>query len=150
MGVVTGKGLMCLVRERYGRCPTNGAPAALLVPSLGTICAEFAGVAAGMQIPGGPGPAASVPLAAAAVNVLVLRGSFGRVEHVLLDLSAIFAAYVVSGRCWRIPPGGDRARARRPGPALTHAAVLATVATVGARLAPCRSSSPTPSTSACP
>ncbi len=35
--------------------------------------------------------------AAAAVSVLVLKGSFRRVEHVLLALSAIFVAYIVSG-----------------------------------------------------
>jgi Mn2+/Fe2+ NRAMP family transporter len=38
-----------------------------------------------------------VPFAALAVGVLVLRGSFGRVEHVLLALSAIFVAYIFSG-----------------------------------------------------
>src|SRR6476469_3167056 len=49
-GVVTGKGLMRLVRERYGRHPTQWALAALLIANLGTICAEFAGVAAGMEV----------------------------------------------------------------------------------------------------
>jgi Mn2+/Fe2+ NRAMP family transporter len=136
MGVVTGKGLMCLVRERYGQRATHGALAALLVANLGTICAEFAGVAAGMQILGGPGPAVSVPLAAAAVSVLVLRGSFGRVEHVLLALSAIFVAYVVSGLLAH-PDWGATARGLVvPDLPLTHAAVLATVATVGTTLAP--------------
>ena len=39
----------------------------------------------------------SVPLAAVGVSVLVLRGSFHRVEHVLLALSAVFVAYIVAG-----------------------------------------------------
>jgi len=96
-GVVTGKGLMRLVRERYGRRPTQLALTALVVANVGTICAEFAGVAAGMQVLSDTSRYLSVPLAALAVSVLVLRGSFGRVEHVLLALSAIFVAYVISG-----------------------------------------------------
>lgn len=104
MGVVTGKGLMGLVRERYGRRATNGALAALLVANLGTICAEFAGVAAGMQILAGPGPAISVPVVAAAVSVLVLRGSFGRVEH-SCSPSARSSSPTWSPGCWRIPTG---------------------------------------------
>ena len=39
----------------------------------------------------------SVPLAAAGVSALVLRESFRRVEHVLLALSSVFVAYIVSG-----------------------------------------------------
>lgn len=89
-----------------------------------------------MQIPGGPGPVVSVLLAAAAVSVLVLRGSFGPVEYVLLALSAIFAAYVVSGLLAH-PDWGTTARGLVvPDLPLTHAAVLATVATVGTTLAP--------------
>ncbi|MEA2186471.1 MAG: hypothetical protein QOK16_1482 [Solirubrobacteraceae bacterium] len=136
MGVVTGKGLMCLVRERYGRRATQGALAALLVANLGTICAEFAGVAAGMQVLGGPSRYVTVPLAAAAVSVLVLRGSFGRVEHVLLALSAIFVAYVVSGLLAHPDWGATTRGLVVPGMPFTRAAALATVATVGTTLAP--------------
>jgi NRAMP (natural resistance-associated macrophage protein)-like metal ion transporter len=136
MGVVTGKGLMCLVRERYGRRATHVALGALLIANLGTICAEFAGVAAGMQVLGGPSAYLSVPFAAAAVSVLVLRGSFGRVEHVLLALSSIFVAYVISGLLAH-PDWGATARGLVvPDMPLTRAAVLATVATVGTTLAP--------------
>jgi len=68
--------------------------------------------------------------------VLVLRGSFGRVEHVLLALSAIFVAYVISGLLAH-PDWGATARGLVvPGLPFTRAAVLATVATVGTTLAP--------------
>jgi Mn2+/Fe2+ NRAMP family transporter len=43
MGIVTGKGLMALVRERYGGRGAAVALAALLVANFGTLCAEFAG-----------------------------------------------------------------------------------------------------------
>jgi NRAMP (natural resistance-associated macrophage protein)-like metal ion transporter len=135
-GVVTGKGLMRLVRERYGRRPTQWALAALLIANLGTICAEFAGVAAGMEVLSGTSRYVSVPLAAAAVSVLVLRGSFGRVEHVLLALSAIFVAYVVSGLLAH-PDWGATARGLVvPSIPLSRRGVLDIVATLGTTLAP--------------
>src|SRR4029079_3253096 len=49
-GVVTGEGLMRLVRERYGHRRTQIALTALVIANVGTICAEFAGVAAGMDV----------------------------------------------------------------------------------------------------
>jgi Mn2+/Fe2+ NRAMP family transporter len=51
-GVVTGKGLTRLVRERYGPRATTVALGALVVANLGTLCAEFAGVAAGAELLG--------------------------------------------------------------------------------------------------
>src|SRR5262249_26815343 len=50
MGIVTGKGLMTLVREHYGRGPVGIAIAALLIANTGTLCAEFAGISAGMDL----------------------------------------------------------------------------------------------------
>jgi len=96
-GVVTGKGLMRLVRERYPSRAVYAALTALVVANVGTICAEFAGVAAGMQVLAGTSRYLTVPLAALAVSALVLRGSFKGVEHVLLVLSSIFIAYIISG-----------------------------------------------------
>jgi NRAMP (natural resistance-associated macrophage protein)-like metal ion transporter len=135
-GVVTGKGLMRLVRERYGRSAAQAALAALVVANVGTICAEFAGVAAGMQVLAGASRYVIVPLAALAVSLLVLRGSFRRVEHVLLALSAIFAAYIVSGLLAR--PDWAAAAHGLVVPSMPGArqGVLDTVATIGTTLAP--------------
>jgi Mn2+/Fe2+ NRAMP family transporter len=107
-----------------------------VVANVGTICAEFAGVAAGMQALSGTSRYVSVPLAAMAVSVLVLRGSFGRIEHVLLALSAIFVAYVVSGFLAHPDWGATAHGLVVPGMPLTRKAVLTTVATVGTTLAP--------------
>lgn len=135
-GVVTGKGLMRLVRERRGRNAAVLAIAALVVANVGTICAELAGIAAGMQVLAGTPRGVSVPLAAAAVALLVLRGSFRGVEHVLLALSAIFAAYVISGFLAH-PDWGAAAQGlvvpRMPG---TRHGLLVVVATLGTTLAP--------------
>ena len=110
--------------------------AALVVANTGTLCAEFAGVAAGMGLLTGMSRYVSVPLAAAGVSVLVLRESFKRVEHVLLLLSAIFVTYIVSGVLAH-PDWGEAAKGLVvPSIPLTRDAVLLAVATVGTTLAP--------------
>jgi NRAMP (natural resistance-associated macrophage protein)-like metal ion transporter len=136
-GIVTGKGLMRLVRERYGLHAATAALAALVVANVGTLCAEFAGVAAGMEVlGGGTSRYASVPVAALAVSVLVLRGSFHRVEHVLLALGAIFATYLISGVLAH-PDWGATARGLAvPSLPLSRHGILVVVATVGTTLAP--------------
>lgn len=135
-GVVTGKGLMRLVRERYGHRRTQVALSALVVANVGTICAEFAGVAAGTQLLTGTSRYISVPLAAAAVSVLVLKGSFRRVEHVLLALSAIFVAYIISGVLAHPEWGATAKGLVLPDLPFTRRGALVIVATVGTTLAP--------------
>jgi NRAMP (natural resistance-associated macrophage protein)-like metal ion transporter len=136
MGVVTGKGMMRLVRERYGGRRATIALTALIVANLGTTCAEFAGIAAGMELLGGVSRYVSVPVAAVATSALVLRGSFHRVEHVLLMLSSVFATYIVSGFLAH-PDWGETVHGLLvPSMPLTRDAVLVAVATVGTTLAP--------------
>ncbi|MEA2140117.1 MAG: hypothetical protein QOC91_216, partial [Solirubrobacteraceae bacterium] len=135
-GIVTGKGLMRLVRERYGTRATTVALSALVIANVGTICAEFAGVAAGMEVLTGASRYLTVPFAALAVSVLILRGSFARVEHVLLALSAIFVAYIFSG-VLAGPDWGATARGLVvPSLPSTRHGILVVVATLGTTLAP--------------
>jgi NRAMP (natural resistance-associated macrophage protein)-like metal ion transporter len=136
MGVVTGKGLMRLVRERYGGRAAAVALSAFVLANVGTICAELAGVAAGMQLLAGTSRYVSVPVAAIAVSLLVLRGSFGRVEHVLLALSAIFVTYVISG--FLAHPDWSATAHGLVVPTLpgTRHGLLVVVATLGTTLAP--------------
>ena len=136
LGIVTGKGLLTLVRERYGPRAAAVVLAALVVANTGTLCAEFAGVAAGMELLTGTSRYLSVPLAAIGVSLLVLRENFNRIEHFLLALSSVFVAYVVSGFLAR-PDWGAAARgAVVPEIPLTRDALLVAVATVGTTLAP--------------
>lgn len=149
LGAVTGKGLLTLVREHYGGRAASAVLAALVIANTGTLCAEFAGVAAAMELLTGMSRYASVPIAAIMVSALVLRGSFKRVEHVLLALCAVFVAYIVDGILAH-PDWGAAARgAVVPEIPLTREALLVAVATVGTTLAPGAwpSSSPTWSTS---
>jgi NRAMP (natural resistance-associated macrophage protein)-like metal ion transporter len=136
LGIVAGKGLMALVRERYGGRAAAVALGALVVANLGTLCAEFAGVAAGMELLGGVSRYVSVPVAALGVSALVLREDFRHVEHFLLALSSVFVAYVISGFLAH-PDWGATARGLVvPGIPLDREALLAAVATLGTTLAP--------------
>ncbi len=136
LGIVTGKGLLTLVREHFGGRAAGIVLAALVVANTGTMCAEFAGVAAGMDLLGGMSKYVSVPLAAAGVSALVLRGSFRYVEHFLLLLSAVFVSYVVAGVLAHPDWGAAAKGLVVPSIPLNRDAVLVAVATVGTTLAP--------------
>src|SRR3984885_7798303 len=95
MGVVTGKGLSDLIREEFGFRPTFFLILAGLVVDMGNVCAEFAGVAASMQL-FGISKYISVPLAALAVWILVLRGTYRQVEKIFLAACVLYLSYVAS------------------------------------------------------
>jgi NRAMP (natural resistance-associated macrophage protein)-like metal ion transporter len=95
MGAVTGKGFAALIRERFGVRPTFLAMLMLLASNAATSVAEFAGIAAAMEL-FGVSKYVSVPLAAVIVWLLVVRGSFHNVEKVLLALSLVFVSYIVT------------------------------------------------------
>lgn len=136
LGIVTGKGLLALVRERYGLRAAGLVLSALVIANTGTLCAEFAGVAAGMELLGGMSRYLSVPLAAAGVSLLVLRGTFGHVEHLLLALSSVFIAYVISGVLAHPDWGAAAHGLVVPSLPFNREAVLVAVATIGTTLAP--------------
>jgi Mn2+/Fe2+ NRAMP family transporter len=96
MGVVTGKGLADLIRERFGVRITFWSMLLLLIANIATTVAEFAGVAGAMDI-FGVSPLIAVPLAAVLVWFLVIRGSYKYVERILLVLCLIYFSYVFSG-----------------------------------------------------
>jgi Mn2+/Fe2+ NRAMP family transporter len=135
MGVVTGQGMAGLIRERYGVRVATPALLALVVANVGTTCAEFAGVAAGLEL-AGVSRYVSVPVAAVLVSVLVLKGGFHRVEHVLLVLATAFAAYIAAG----FLAGPDWSAAAHglvvPSMPLDRDSVLVVTAVVGTTLAP--------------
>lgn len=135
IGVITGQGLIGIIRERYGVRIASMAISVLLVANIGTTAAEFAGIAAGFEL-FGITRYVSVPVAAALVSFLVLKGSFHRVEHVLLLLGAVFISYIVAG--FLAHP--DWAAAGRglvlPSVPFERTAVLLVTATIGTTLAP--------------
>ena len=89
LGIVTGQGLAGLLRQRFGARRAGLALVALVVANFGTTCAEFAGIAAGMEL-FGVSRYVSVPVAAAAVGILVLRGSYRRDRAVVVGVECGF------------------------------------------------------------
>src|SRR6266487_186388 len=135
MGCVTGRGLAGLIRDRYGHRAAVSAAAVLLVANVGTTCAEFAGIAAASEL-AGVSRYASVPVAAILVSILVIRGGFKRVEHVLLLLATVFVTYFASGVLAH-PHWAAAARGLVvPALPLQRHALLVATATVGTTLAP--------------
>ncbi len=95
MGAVTGKGFAALIRERFGIRLTALAMTALLIGNIATTFSEFAGIASGMEM-FGVSKYLSVPVAAVAVWLLIVGGSYKRVEKVFLVLSLVFVTYIVA------------------------------------------------------
>ncbi|HUR97418.1 MAG TPA: Nramp family divalent metal transporter [Pyrinomonadaceae bacterium] len=95
MGVVTGQGLADLIREQFGVRWTALIMLTLLIANTGVIISEFVGIAQASELLGVPRYFA-IPLAAAAIWWLVVRGSQKRVERVFLLMSLVFFCYVVS------------------------------------------------------
>jgi len=96
LGAATGKGFVALVRERWGRPWGYAAVLGLLFANFGTICAEYAGVAAAGSLIGLPAWLSAIT-AGTLITLVVVLGSFARVEKVLLAISATLALYVVDG-----------------------------------------------------
>jgi Mn2+/Fe2+ NRAMP family transporter len=95
MGAVTGKGLSDLIREEFGLRMTFFTMAVLGIADFGNIAAEFAGLASGFSI-FGVSKYISVPIGAALVWLVILRGSYKPVERALILFSLIYFTYPVS------------------------------------------------------
>lgn len=95
MGAVTGKGFAALIRERFGIRLTALAMLALLIGNVATTFSEFAGIASGMEM-FGVSKYISVPVAAFTVWLLIVGGSYKRVQRVFLALSLVFITYIVA------------------------------------------------------
>ncbi len=92
LGAVTGEGLADLIREHFGLRWTSISLLTLLVANGATVVSEFAGVAAALELLG-VSKYISVPAAAVFVWVLVVWGSYHRVEKIFLAMTLAFLAY---------------------------------------------------------
>ena len=95
MGAVTGKGLADLIRERFGVRWTALIMLALLIANAGVTVSEFVGIAAASEL-FGLSHYISVPLTAILIWVLIVKGSYHRVERIFLLMSLVFLGYIVS------------------------------------------------------
>jgi len=95
MGAITGKGLSDLIREEFGLRMTFFTMIVLGLADFCNVVAEFAGLASGMGV-FGVSKYIAVPLGAALVWTVIVRGSYKPVERVLLIFSMIYFAYPIS------------------------------------------------------
>jgi len=96
MGVVSGKGLSDLIRERFGARITFYLMIVLFLTNLGNTISEFAGVAASLEI-FGVSKYISVPVSAVIVWWLVVKGNYKSVEKVFLFACVFYLSYIISG-----------------------------------------------------
>ncbi len=138
MGAVTGKGLADLIREEYGVKISLFAMVVLLIANFATTVSEFAGITAAIEM---FAPAAArfvvLPVAAFAVWWLLTRGSYKRVEKVLIYASFIYLAYI--GSALLAHPAWPRVFLRLAWPghiAWNHAYVFMIINVVGTTITP--------------
>ncbi len=96
MGVVSGKGLSDLIRERFGAKITFYLMIILFLSNMGNTVSEFAGIAASMEI-FGVSKYISVPVGAFFVWWLVVKGNYKSVEKAFLLACIFYLSYIISG-----------------------------------------------------
>ncbi|MGA2911232.1 MAG: Nramp family divalent metal transporter [Candidatus Levyibacteriota bacterium] len=95
MGLVTGKGLASLIREKFGIRWTTFVMICLFISNIGTISAEFAGVAAALSI-FHISKFIAVPAAITFVFLFVTKGNFKKLERLFLLMSVFYLCYIIS------------------------------------------------------
>src|ERR1700674_4368593 len=95
MGAVTGKGLAELIREQYGPRWSIFSTVSVLFANLGICISEFVGIGAALGLAHVP-TQVSVPVAAAVVWLLVVRGSYKIAERVFVAMTIPFFAYPIA------------------------------------------------------
>jgi NRAMP (natural resistance-associated macrophage protein)-like metal ion transporter len=135
LGVVTGKGLADLIREQFGVKATFYLMVALLLTNWGNTMAEFAGLAAALEIIHVP-RVLSVPIGAVFVWWLVTWGTYRAVEKAFLMASAFYVAYVISGIMAKPDWGNVLVSTVTPSFDMNLAFVVMVVGIVGTTIAP--------------
>jgi len=135
MGAVTGKGLSDLIRERFGVRWTIVAMLALLIANGSNIVAEYAGIAASLEL-FHVQRIVSVPITAVLIWVLVVFFSYRIVERALFVLVLAYIAYPISAFIVG-PPWGEVVRdSVIPSLPIGQAALIAALALVGTTITP--------------
>ncbi|OGQ09923.1 MAG: Mn transporter [Deltaproteobacteria bacterium RBG_19FT_COMBO_46_12] len=96
MGVVTGKGLSDLIREKFGAKITFYLMIGMFLTNMGNVFSEFAGIAAGMEV-FGVNKFISVPLSAFLVWWMVVKGNYKSVEKAFLVACVFYISYIITG-----------------------------------------------------
>lgn len=95
LGAATGRGLLDLIRERFGIGWALFAVVIILIANAGVTVSEFVGIGAAMELIG-VSKYISIPLGALLIWYLVIFGSYAKVEKILLMMTLVFFAYPVA------------------------------------------------------
>jgi Mn2+/Fe2+ NRAMP family transporter len=134
MGVVTGKGLQDLIREKFGARITFYLMIGMFLTNMGNVISEFAGVAAGMEV-FGVSKYVSVPISAILVWGIVVKGTYQSVEKIFLVACVFYLAYIVTGVVVQ-PDWGEVLAAFVPRMTLEPAETTMIIGLVGTTIAP--------------
>ena len=96
MGVVTGKGLSDLIREEFGLRLTFIPMVMLVVVNFTNVITEFIGIAGSLHL-FHVTKFISVPLCAALVWMMVVKGNYKSTEKIFLVASVVYIAYIFAG-----------------------------------------------------
>lgn len=135
MGVVTGKGLSDLIRENFGVKITFYLLVILIFANFCTTIAEFAGIAASMEI-FGVSKYISVPLGALLVWLLVVKATYKSVEKVFLVACLVYFTYIISGFLARPDWGAVKDSVLSPQLQFTAGSFSVLVALIGTTISP--------------
>jgi NRAMP (natural resistance-associated macrophage protein)-like metal ion transporter len=108
LGAATGRGLLDLIRERFGIGWALLAMSILFLANSGLVVSEFLGIGAAAELFGVPRWLV-VPVAAVLLWYLVIYGSYAWVEKAFLAMTLVFFAYPVAALLAR-PDWGEVAR----------------------------------------
>jgi NRAMP (natural resistance-associated macrophage protein)-like metal ion transporter len=92
LGAATGRGLVDLIRERFGIGWALVTVGVILIANGGVVISEFVGLGAAAELLGGSKYLA-VPLGAVLLWYLIVYGSYHRVEKLFLAMTFVFFAY---------------------------------------------------------
>src|SRR5216684_3386920 len=96
MGVVTGKGLSDMIREEFGLRLTFVLMLVLVVVNYTNVVTEFIGIAGSLHL-FHVNKYFSVPVCAALVWFMVVKGSYKSTEKIFLIASVVYIAYIFAG-----------------------------------------------------
>jgi Mn2+/Fe2+ NRAMP family transporter len=135
MGAVTGKGLSELIREHYGIRWSALASVAFLATTIGICVSDFVGTGAALSLAGVP-PQVSVPIAAVAIWLLVVRGSYKLAERIFVAMTIPFFAYPIAAILAHPDWGSVARHAVVPTFHMSSAFLFIFVATAGTTITP--------------
>ncbi len=131
----TGKGLAALIREQFSLRLSAFAVLAFALANLGLVVTEFAGIASAFGL-WGVSRYVCVPIAAVAIWLLVIVGSYRYAERVFLLLSLAFVTYPIAMILGHPDWKQVALHTVLPHVSLTKAYLLTAVALIGTTITP--------------